>query len=98
MTHRAHSSPGLHDRLIAAWGGRATIRRNLAIAVSDALALTLALQFALHVAGVNLSVGWTGAFSTVSRILTGLGIWLVSRAWLRFTGELARDDEGDASG
>lgn len=93
MTHRADDQPGLRDRLIAAWGGRATIRRNLTIAVGDALALTLALQYALHTAGVNLSVGWSGVFSTTTRILTGLGIWLASRAWLIVTGERRRDDQ-----
>lgn len=101
MTHRVADQPGLVERVVAAWGGRATIRRNLAIAIGDALALTIALQAALHAAGVNLPVGWSGVFSTVTRILTGFGIWFASRAWLRVTGEAPRDDtpddDGDAS-
>lgn len=79
--------PTWYERLIAAWGGRATIRRNLAIAASDAIALTLAFQAAFPEIGVEKSA----LFSTVTRVLGGLGLWLTSRAWLRVTGEAPRD-------
>jgi|GEM_PF-6680082 len=93
MTHRVNNLPALRDRLIAAWGGRARIRRNLAIAISDSLMLTIAFQTAFPEVGLERSA----VFSTVTRVLTGLGVWLTSRAVLRITGEIPRnsDLEGD---
>lgn len=86
--------PTWRERIVAAWGGRAVIRRNLTIAASDALALTVAFQVAFPDIGVERSA----IFSTITRILGGVGLWLTSRAWLRVTGELPRTGEnGDAS-
>jgi hypothetical protein len=70
-------------KLLAAWGGRAKIRRNLAIALADAVALTAAFQLAFPEVGVEHSA----VFSAVTRMLTGSGVWLASRAMLRITGE-----------
>lgn len=88
MTHRADDQPGLRERIIAAWGGRAMIRRNLTIAASDALAITVAFQVAFPDIGVERSA----LFSTITRVLGGIGLWLTSRAWLRVTGEADRDE------
>lgn len=89
MTHRATDLPDLRGRIITAWGGRARIRRNLTIAISDALMLTIAFQAAFPEVGVERSA----VFSTITRVLTGLGVWLTSRAMLRTTGEIPSDGE-----
>lgn len=85
----------IRARLIAAWGGRARIRRNLLIAVSDGIGLTVAFQFAFPEVGVENSA----IFSGITRLLTGLAVWMASHAMLRFTGEQPRDEaDTDSTG
>lgn len=92
MAHRAVDGPNLRERVIAAWGGRATIRRNLTIAASDALLMVFALQAAFP----ELSAERSALFSTITRVLYGAGLWLTSRAVRRFTGEVPRDEPDPA--
>lgn len=68
--------PTIKDRLVAAWGGRAKIRRNLVVAVADAAALVVAFQFAFP----EVSAEHAAEFSLVTRTLAGAGIWLASKA------------------
>lgn len=63
-------------KLVAAWGGRAKIRRNLTVAVADAAALVVAFQVAFPEVGV----AHAAEFSLITRTLAGIGVWLASKA------------------
>lgn len=94
MSHRSvevevrEVHPSLNERVIKAWGGRAKIRRNLAIAATDAVMMTVAFQIAFP----DFHLEESAVLITGTRILMGIGIWLSSRAVLRFTGEVKRDE------
>lgn len=75
-------------KLDAAWQRRAKIRRSLVTGIAEAAALVVAFQFAFP----EVSVEHSATFASVTRVLTGLGTWLVSKAMLHFTGEDKGDD------
>lgn len=78
------------DKLAAAWGDRAKIRRNLVVATADAAALVVAFQFAFPEIGVAHST----EFATVTRVLTGVGVWLASKAFTAIVdGSSASDND-----
>lgn len=68
---------------IRTWNDRAQIRRNLAVAATHIVAVIAAFQVAFP----ELHLEDTALLTTITRVLTGAGVWLGSKAVLRLVGD-----------